>query len=376
VEVLKYAASVDAHSQHPLATAIVAASPETFPVKGFKSIPGKGAGGEVNGKNVKVGGPGLLRQEGLAVPEADRVKQLQAEGKTVVFVIVNGFAQGAVALADIIRPESKQAMQALKQMGVRCIMLTGDNQPTAKWVSEQIGLDEYIAEVLPQEKAAKVKEVQSRGLTVAMTGDGVNDAPALAQADVGIAIGAGTDVAVETADIVLVRSNPLDVVAILGLSRSTYRKMIQNLLWATGYNAFAIPLAAGALVAYGVLLTPAMGAVLMSVSTVIVAINASTPWRLTIDLHSEVGIVNAIRCELTGFEKYYIITTTCPAAPSNPSSSQHPDSFQPRVHRPSAAAGRVRYSVDTPSRCPHRRCRPSCQRRHKPLFHRNHGVGP
>jgi len=274
VEVLKYAASVDAHSQHPLATAIVAASPETFPVKGFKSIPGKGAGGEVNGKNVKVGGPGLLRQEGLAVPEADRVKQLQAEGKTVVFVIVNGFDQGAVALADIIRPESKQAMQALKQMGVRCIMLTGDNQPTAKWVSEQIGLDEYIAEVLPQEKAAKVKEVQSRGLTVAMTGDGVNDAPALAQADVGIAIGAGTDVAVETADIVLVRSNPLDVVAILGLSRSTYRKMIQNLLWATGYNAFAIPLAAGALVSYGVLLTPAMGAVLMSVSTVIVAINA------------------------------------------------------------------------------------------------------
>jgi Cu2+-exporting ATPase len=153
-------------------------------------------------------------------------------------------------------------------------MLTGDNKATAKWVSDQVGLDEYFAEVLPQDKAAKVKEVQSRGVLVAMTGDGVNDAPALAQADLGIAIGAGSDVAVETADVILVRSNPLDVVAILKLSRATYRKMIQNLLWATGYNTFAIPLAAGALYAWGVLLTPALGAVLMSASTVIVAINA------------------------------------------------------------------------------------------------------
>ena len=153
-------------------------------------------------------------------------------------------------------------------------MLTGDNKATAKWVSDQVGLDEYFAEVLPQDKAAKVKEVQSRGVLVAMTGDGVNDAPALAQADLGIAIGAGSDVAVETADVILVRSNPMDVVAILALSRATYRKMVQNLLWATGYNAFAIPLAAGALYAWGILLTPALGAALMSASTVIVAINA------------------------------------------------------------------------------------------------------
>jgi Cu2+-exporting ATPase len=182
--------------------------------------------------------------------------------------------KGAIALADIIREESKQAISKLKEMGIRCMMLTGDNNLVAKWVSSEIGLDEYFAEVLPQDKADKVKEVQSRGLIVAMTGDGVNDAPALAQADVGIAIGAGTDVAVETADIVLVRSNPLDAVAILGLARGTYRKMVQNLAWATGYNALAIPLAAGVLSSYGILLSPAMGAVLMSLSTVIVAINA------------------------------------------------------------------------------------------------------
>lgn len=154
------------------------------------------------------------------------------------------------------------------------MMLTGDNELVARWVSEEIGLDEYFAEVLPKDKAEKVKEVQSRGLVVAMTGDGVNDAPALAQADVGIAIGAGTDVAVQTADIILVRSNPLDVMAIVDLARATYRKMVQNLAWATGYNAFAIPLAAGVLAAYGVILSPAVGAILMSLSTVIVAINA------------------------------------------------------------------------------------------------------
>jgi Cu2+-exporting ATPase len=191
-----------------------------------------------------------------------------------VFVLVDGKLKGAIALADIIRPEAKQAIAALKALDIRCLMLTGDNKATAKWVSDQIGLDEYFAEVLPQDKAAKVKEVQARGILVAMTGDGVNDAPALAQADVGIAIGAGSDVAVETADVILVRSNPLDVVAIVQLSRATYRKMIQNLAWATGYNVVALPLAAGALYAWGVLLTPAVGAVFMSASTVIVAINA------------------------------------------------------------------------------------------------------
>lgn len=182
--------------------------------------------------------------------------------------------KGAIALADIIKPESEKAISVLKDMGIRCMMLTGDNKEVARWVSKEVGLDEYFAEVLPQEKTAKVKEVQSRGLVVAMTGDGVNDAPALAQADVGIAIGAGTDVAVETADIILVRSSPLDAVAIIGLARATYKKMVQNLGWATGYNAFAIPLVAGVLYKSGILLSPAMGAVLMSISTVIVAINA------------------------------------------------------------------------------------------------------
>jgi Cu2+-exporting ATPase len=162
----------------------------------------------------------------------------------------------------------------LKKMGIRCLMLTGDNPQVARWVSEEIGLDEYFAEVLPQQKAAKVREVQARGLTVAMTGDGVNDAPALTQADVGIAVGAGTDVAIESADIVLVRSNPLDVVSILGLARATYRKMLQNLAWATGYNVVAIPLAAGVLYGLGIMLSPALGAVFMSLSTVIVAVNA------------------------------------------------------------------------------------------------------
>jgi Cu2+-exporting ATPase len=192
----------------------------------------------------------------------------------VVFILVDGQLKGAIALADIIRPEAKQAIEALKALDIRGMMLAGDNQATAKWVSDQIGLDEYFAEVLPQDKVAKVKEVQARSTLVAMTGDGVNDAPALAQADVGIAIGAGSDVAVETADMVLVRSNPMDVVAIVQLSRATYTKMIQNLFWATGYNVVAISLAAGALFAWGVLLTPILGAALMSVSTVIVAINA------------------------------------------------------------------------------------------------------
>jgi P-type Cu2+ transporter len=269
----QYAASVDAHSAHPIAKAIAAASEKKLPVEGFNSITGKGAEGRVDGKDIKVVSPGYLRDQNIALSD-QRVETLQAQGKTVVFVLVDGQLKGAIALADIVRPEAKQAIDALKALDIRCMMLTGDNEATAKWVSDQVGLDEYFAEVLPQDKAAKVKEVQSRGVLVAMTGDGVNDAPALAQADVGIAIAAGSDVAVETADVILVRSNPLDVVAIVRLSRATYRKMLQNLLWATGYNVVAIPLAAGALYAWGVLLTPALGAVLMSASTVIVAINA------------------------------------------------------------------------------------------------------
>jgi len=272
-ELLAYAASVEAHSEHPIAQGIVNSVKKAWDVKAFKAIPGKGAQGVVKGKKVMVVSPGYLREEKIDI-QNKAIETLNSQGKTVVYVLIDGMAVGAIALADIIRPESKEAVKRLKEMGIRTMMLTGDNKQVAKWVADELDLDEYFAEVLPHEKAAKLKDVQSRGLTVAMTGDGVNDAPALAQADVGIAIGAGTDVAVETADIILVRSNPLDVVAIIGLAKATYRKMVQNLAWATGYNAFAIPLAAGVLYSYGVLLTPAMGAVLMSLSTVIVAINA------------------------------------------------------------------------------------------------------
>lgn len=268
-----YAAAVESSSEHPIAKAIADSSENKTSVDDFKSIPGKGAEGRVEGKEVKVVSPGFLREQKIDFTD-QRVESLEAQGKTVVFVLIDGTVKGAIALADIVRPEAKQAIDALKAMNIRCMMLTGDNKATAKWVSDQVGLDEYFAEVLPRDKAAKVKEVQSRGVVVAMTGDGVNDAPALAQADCGIAIGAGSDVAVETADVILVRSNPMDVLAIVQLSRATYRKMIQNLIWATGYNVVAIPLAAGALYAWGVLLTPALGAVLMSASTVIVAINA------------------------------------------------------------------------------------------------------
>lgn len=271
-ELLKYAASVEAHSEHPIAKGIVSSAKETFPVQNFRAITGKGAEGNVNGRNIRVVSPGYLKEQNIRMDD-ERIRELSSQGKTVVFVLIDGGLKGALALADIVRPESKEAISRLKDMGIKCMMLTGDNQQVAKWVSEEIGLDEYFAEVLPDEKSAKIKEVQSRGLIVAMTGDGVNDAPALAQADVGIAIGTGTDVAVETADIILVRSNPLDAVAILGLSRATYRKMVENLLWATGYNVVAIPLAAGVLYP-NILLGPALGAVFMSLSTIIVAINA------------------------------------------------------------------------------------------------------
>jgi len=272
-EVLKYAASVEAYSEHPLAKGVVSASEGRFSVEAFRAIPGKGAEARVNGKDVKVVSPGYLKEVGISVSDA-RVEKLASQGKTVIFILIDGKLDGAIALADIIRPESRKAIARLKGMGIKCMMLTGDNKLVAKWVDDEIGLDEYFAEVLPEQKAAKVKEVQSRGLRVAMIGDGVNDAPALAQADVGIAIGAGTDVAIETADIILVRSNPLDAVAIIGLARATYRKMLQNLGWATGYNVVALPLAAGALYAYGILLTPAMGAVFMSLSTLIVSVNS------------------------------------------------------------------------------------------------------
>ncbi|WP_292377652.1 heavy metal translocating P-type ATPase [Methanosarcina sp. UBA289] len=276
--ILSLAASLEASSEHPIATGILESAQEKGmqiqPVEEFSSIPGKGVQGLIEGKKFLVVSPGYLEENGIALKN-EKIEEIKAQGKTVVFLLEGDRVLGAVALADIVRKESKEAISKLKSMGIKCLMLTGDNRYVAAWVSQELELDDYFAEVLPHEKAAKVKEVQAQYIT-GMVGDGVNDAPALAQADIGIAIGAGTDVAIETADIVLVKNDPRDVVNIIGLSRKTYSKMYQNLLWATGYNVFAIPLAAGVLYGYGILLSPAMGAVLMSLSTVIVAINAKT----------------------------------------------------------------------------------------------------
>ncbi len=277
-KILSLAASLEASSEHPIAMGILESAREkglqTQSVEEFSSIPGKGVKGLVEGKKFLVVSPGYLEEKGIVLKN-QKVEEIEAQGKTVVFLLEEDRALGAVALADIVRKESREAISKLKNMGIKCLMLTGDNRYVAAWVSRELELDDYFAEVLPHEKAEKVKEVQSQYIT-GMVGDGVNDAPALAQADVGMAIGAGTDVAIETADIVLVKNDPRDVVGIIGLSKKTYSKMYQNLLWATGYNVFAIPLAAGILNGYGILLSPAMGAVLMSLSTVIVAINAKT----------------------------------------------------------------------------------------------------
>lgn len=272
-DLLRLAGAVEVRSEHPIARGIVASAGKVPAVDRFRALPGQGAEGRVGDRHVKVVSPGYLEAQGLSIQDR-RVARLSAQGKTVVFVVVDGEVAGAIALADLIRPESKLAIDRLKAMGVHSMMLTGDNRQVAAWVASELGIEDYFAEVLPQDKAAKIAEIQARGLKVAMTGDGINDAPALAQADVGIAVGAGTDVAIETADIVLIRSDPQDVVTIVDLSRATYRKMLQNLAWATGYNVLAIPLAAGVLYGSGILLSPALGAVLMSLSTVIVALNA------------------------------------------------------------------------------------------------------
>ncbi|HEV8400707.1 MAG TPA: heavy metal translocating P-type ATPase [Gemmatimonadales bacterium] len=277
-EVLRLAAAIESRSEHPIAAGIVRAAADrgiTYPMPGnVGAIPGKGARGVVEGTQVAVVSPGYLKEQRLAASDA-RVRQTAEQGKTIVYVVIDSKVAGAIALADIIRPEAREALARLKAMGIRAMMLTGDATPVARWVAQELGLDEYFAEVLPGQKAAKIREIKARKLTVAMVGDGVNDAPALVEADVGIAIGAGTDVAIESADIVLVRSDPRDVPAIIGLSRATYRKIVQNLWWATGYNAVALPLAAGVLYRpAGILLSPALGAVFMSLSTVIVALNA------------------------------------------------------------------------------------------------------
>ncbi len=288
-DLLRLAGSLESQSEHPIAGGVVRAAEEKkislSPISGFRAIPGKGAEAQIEGRNVKVVSPGFLKEQGLTIDD-ERVSRAAGEGKTVVFAIVDGRVEGALALADVIRPESREALKSLQQMGIQVMMLTGDSRAVAEWVAKDLGLDDYFAEVLPHEKSAKIREVKARGLTVAMTGDGVNDAPALVESDVGIAIGAGTDVAIESADIVLVRSDPRDVAAIVLLARATYRKMVQNLWWATGYNVVAIPLAAGVLYREGILLSPAVGAVFMSLSTVIVAINAQLLSRVRSRLRS------------------------------------------------------------------------------------------
>jgi Cu2+-exporting ATPase len=276
-EILRFAASVETRSEHSLASGIVRGAAEadvgTEEPSDFEAMKGQGVRGTVDGRNVLVVSPGYLAAQGREVGD-EELREHREQGRTIVFVMIKDEVVGALALGDTIRGESKDAIAELQDMGIRCIMMTGDSDAVARAVSETLGLDDYIAEVLPDEKASRIEELQRDGSRVAMTGDGINDAPALATADLGIAIGAGTDVAVETADVVLVRSDPRDVLQIIRLARATHRKMVQNLFWATGYNAFAIPLAAGVLAGQGVILSPAAGAVLMSISTVIVAINA------------------------------------------------------------------------------------------------------
>ena len=274
-EVLSYAAAVESQSSHPIARGIVEAVDELLPVDRFSTIPGRGVMGYVNDSRVKVLSYAYARKLGFSIPETI-INDLMEEAKTLVIVTVDDEPVGCIGLADIIRPEAADAIRILKSRGVECVMLTGDRQRVAEWVAGELGLEEYHAELTPQEKYEVIRRMQEDGRRVAMVGDGVNDAPALAQADIGVAIGAGTDVAIESADTVLVRSNPLDFVDLMDLAGATYSKMKENIIWATGYNAIALPLAAGVLYQQGILLTPAMGAILMSASTVIVALNART----------------------------------------------------------------------------------------------------
>ncbi|WP_272435930.1 heavy metal translocating P-type ATPase [Terrihalobacillus insolitus] len=276
-ELLQVAASLEAQSEHPIARGIVEEAKQQnvsfHEPEQFESMTGKGLKGNVDGKEILIVSPGYIKEQNINF-QTEAFNELSEQGKTVVFVLIDNQLAGMIALADKVRESAERAIARLKEMNVQSMMLTGDNEKVAQWVAKQLNLDEVVAEVLPHEKAEKVKEIKGKGLKIAMTGDGVNDAPALANADLGIAIGAGTDVAMETADVILVKSNPEDVVSILELSTSTYKKMIQNLWWAAGYNIVTIPLAAGILYPIGIVLSPAIGAVLMSLSTVIVAINA------------------------------------------------------------------------------------------------------
>jgi len=274
-EIIRLASALEQKSEHPIATGIMQKGKDlsiSVPsTENFNAITGKGVEATVEGKKILVVSPGYLKENKITLPNGFTANDTE----TVVFVIINNELAGYIALSDEIRPESAEAIKTLKQNNIKSILLTGDNNKVAKSVSETIGMDSFIAEVLPHQKLEKIKELQSKGEFVAMTGDGVNDAPALAQADVGIAVGSGSDIAAETAGIVLVNSNPKDIVSLILFGKATYHKMIQNLIWATGYNVIALPLAAGVLFKLGILLSPAAGAVLMTASTIVVAINAS-----------------------------------------------------------------------------------------------------
>lgn len=273
-EMLRLAAAVEQNSEHYISQGILRKAKEENikvpPSGSFNYLPGKGLEGKVENKDVKVVGPNYIKEYNIAMPTNEAEEGVE----TAVYVLVDGEVIGYITLRDQIRPESAEAIRVLKENGIKNLLITGDNKRVAKSVSDALGMDGYMANVLPHEKQDKAKKLQSQGEFVAMTGDGVNDAPALAQADVGIAVGSGTDVAAETADIILVNSNPQDIAKLILFGKATYRKMIQNLIWATAYNIIALPLAAGVLYNYGIMISPAVGAALMSLSTVIVAINA------------------------------------------------------------------------------------------------------
>lgn len=274
-EIIRLASALEQSSEHPIATGILQKAKDLAiqipSTENFKAITGKGVEAVVEGQNIKVVSPGYLKEEKISFPE----ELTRDEAETVVFVLIDNNLSGLISLADTLRPESKEAIQTLHSINIKSVLLTGDNKKVAEAVSKKVGIDSYFAEVLPHQKLEKIKELQEQGEYVAMTGDGVNDAPALAQANIGIAVGSGSDIAAETAGIVLVNSNPKDIVALIQFGKATYRKMIQNLIWATGYNLIALPLAAGVMYKSGILLNPAAGAVLMTVSTVVVAFNAS-----------------------------------------------------------------------------------------------------
>ncbi|MHA2108986.1 MAG: heavy metal translocating P-type ATPase, partial [Candidatus Hodarchaeales archaeon] len=284
---LTQAAALEKNSEHTIAQGIVKKAVEegiSLPLASeFQSITGKGAKGLVEGQEVYIGNPRLMSELQIEVkPFEDKINTLSSQGKTVVLVAAGGKLKGILALADIIREESYQAVKSLQDMGLKVAMFTGDNQKVAQYVAEELGLDYYYADLLPGDKSTKIKEIQDQGMTVAMVGDGINDAPALTQANIGIAIGAGTDVAVESADVVLIKNNPFDIASLIVLSRATTRKMKENLLWATGYNALAIPVAAGVLAPFGIFLRPEVGALFMAASSIIVVINALLLRRQTL----------------------------------------------------------------------------------------------